>query len=166
MNIEALGNLGDFISGVGVIVTLIYLAIQIRQNTIATRTDSYQAVVTSASDWSREVSLNGDIADIVMRGAREYESLQPIDRMRFNLAMSSFFRNMEILHSKFRKGAVDADVWSGWANRTLSFLLAPGTARWWELNASAFSPAFQQFLSNPSPDAIHPETFWREPPAG
>ena len=165
MSIEALGNIGDFIGGIGVIVTLIYLAVQIRQNTIATRTDSYQAVITSASDWSREMSVNAEIADILLRGGREYETLEPLEKMRFSLAMSSFFRNMENLHSKFRNGAVDADVWSGWANRTHSFLTGPGTRRWWERNAAAFSPEFQRFLSNPPPDVTHTETFWQKPPA-
>jgi hypothetical protein len=31
--LEDLGNLGDFLGGIGVIITLIYLATQIRQNT-------------------------------------------------------------------------------------------------------------------------------------
>jgi hypothetical protein len=166
LSIDERGNIGDFIGGIGVIVTLIYLAFQIRQNTIATRTDSYQAAVTSASDWSREMSLNSEIADIILRGAQEYEALEPLERMRFNLAMSSFFRNIENLHAKFRSGAVDREVWSGWANRTHAMLTGPGTRRWWELNASGFSTEFQQFVSKPIPDATYTETFWRgSPPA-
>ena len=33
MSLEALGNIGDFVGGVAVVVTLLYLAVQIRQNT-------------------------------------------------------------------------------------------------------------------------------------
>ena len=32
LNLEALGNLGDFVGGIAVVVTLIYLALQVRQN--------------------------------------------------------------------------------------------------------------------------------------
>lgn len=162
MSIEALGNIGDFLGGIGVIVTLIYLAIQIRHNTIATRTDSYQAVITSASNWSREMSLNAEIADILMRGGRDYEALESLERMRYNLAISSFFRNMENLHSKYRNGAVDEDVWLGWANRTHTFVIAPGTKQWWSHNASAFSPEFQQFILNLPPDNPPTEPFWQQ----
>ncbi|MCB1690072.1 MAG: hypothetical protein KDI33_16370 [Halioglobus sp.] len=147
MNFESLGNIGDFIGGIGVIVTLAYLALQIRQNTIATKADSYQSVVALASEWSRDLSLNAEICDIMDRGARDYSSLDRVEELRFNLAMSSYFRNMENLHHKFISGNVDATVWQGWSNRTLAFIRAPGTSAWWDLNASAFSPAFRDFIA-------------------
>ena len=159
MSIEFLGNLGDFIGGIGVIVTLIYLALQIRQNTVATKADSYQAVVASASDWSRELSLNTEICEILHRGSEDYDALEVVERLRFNLAMSSYFRNMENLHLKFRTGAVDASVWSGWANRTRAFVLSPGTQAWWALNASAYSSEFRAFIAAPGENPEVPELF-------
>ena len=104
------GLFGDFLGGIGVIVTLVYLAAQIRQNTIATKADSYQAVVASASEWSREICLNAEICDIMDRGAASYEGLNQVEKIRFNLAMSGYFRNMENLHLKFISGAVDGSV--------------------------------------------------------
>ena len=159
MSIEFLGNIGDFIGGIGVIVTLIYLALQIRQNTVATRADSYQAVVSSASDWSRELSLNAEICEILQRGAEDYNALDVVERLRFNLAMSSYFRNMENLHLKFRAGAVDASVWSGWASRTRAFMLPPGTQAWWALNATAYSSDFRAFIAAPGEHPELPESF-------
>ena len=43
--LEMFGDPGDFLGGIGVLVSLVYLAIQVRHNTVATRADSYQAVV-------------------------------------------------------------------------------------------------------------------------
>jgi len=159
MSIESLGNIGDFIGGIGVIVTLVYLALQIRRNTVATRADSYQAVVASACDWSRELSLNAEICEILQRGAEDYNTLERVERLRFNLAMSSYFRNMENLHLKFTTGAVDVSVWSGWASRTHAFMLPPGTQAWWALNASAFSSDFRAFIAAPGEHPEVPESF-------
>jgi len=147
MDIESLGNIGDFIGGIGVIVTLIYLALQIRQNTIATKADSYQAVVAATTEWSRELSTNAEICEILDRGFRDYNSLDRVERLRFSFAMSSYFRNMENLHLKFVTGAVDASVWSGWENRTFAFMLMPGTQDWWASHASAFSSSFRAFIA-------------------
>ncbi len=36
--LEALGNIGDFLGRLGVVITLLYLAAQIRQNTRSSRT--------------------------------------------------------------------------------------------------------------------------------
>jgi len=46
--IENLGNIGDFVGGIGVVVTLVYLATQIRQNTRAIRLASIQQVMGSS----------------------------------------------------------------------------------------------------------------------
>jgi len=37
MTLSQLGDLGDFLGGIGVIVTLVYLAVQIRHDTQAVR---------------------------------------------------------------------------------------------------------------------------------
>ena len=52
--LEELGNLGDFIGGVAVLVTLIYLSIQIRQNTAQVKIGSEIAradTYASAGCW-------------------------------------------------------------------------------------------------------------------
>jgi hypothetical protein len=146
--IEALGNIGDFVGGIGVIVTLAYLALQIKRNTVATKADSYQSVVALASEWARDISLSAEMCDIMDRGARDFRDLSQLEAMRFNLAMSSYFRNMENLHHKFISGNVEDAVWEGWANRTLAFMDAPGTQEWWKLNDSAFSQAFRSFIDS------------------
>jgi hypothetical protein len=147
--LEMFGDLGDFLGGIGVLVSLVYLAIQVRQNTVAARADSYQAVVGDVSDWSRELSLNPEICRILIAGSADFDGLEPIERLQFSLAMSAFFRNMENVHSKFLAGVIDESVWEGWANRTRAFLAAPGMRSYWEQNALAFSPAFRRFFNEP-----------------
>ena len=165
--LETLGNLGDFLGGVGVLISLLYLAIQVRENTTSARSDSYQAVVTYAADWSREMSLNAEIAWILNEGANDLDSLDPVERARFNYAMSSFFRNMENVHSKYLSGAIDEVVWSGWAMRIQSLLYPPGAMKWWRLNESAFSPRFRTFVDEPFDYTNPPETLgsWAPPAA-
>ena len=40
-----LGNSGEFVGAIAIVVTLIYLAVQIRQNTSAVRASSFQSGV-------------------------------------------------------------------------------------------------------------------------
>ena len=40
--LDELGNIGDFLGGLAVVVTLVYLALQIRQNTATTRVQTVQ----------------------------------------------------------------------------------------------------------------------------
>jgi len=45
MNLASLANFGEFIGGIGVILSLIYVAFQIRQNTVSRRTETYARTV-------------------------------------------------------------------------------------------------------------------------
>jgi len=144
VNTDALGNIGDFLGGLGVIVTLGYLALQIRHNTVTSKTNSYQEAVSAISDWSREIALSSEASDILIRGSSNLEDLSPQERMRFVLLMSAYLRNMENLHMKFLTGTVENTVWEGWENRLHTFFDgSPGMLTYWENNQSAFSPAFR-----------------------
>ena len=46
MSLEDLGNIGEFIAALGVIVSLIYLAVQIQRNTASVRTSTQQQLAT------------------------------------------------------------------------------------------------------------------------
>ena len=41
MRLEDLANVGEFVSGVVVILSLVYLAVQVRQNTASLRTENF-----------------------------------------------------------------------------------------------------------------------------
>jgi len=45
MSIQHLGAISELLSSVAVIVSLVYLAVQVRRNAEATRSSTYQAIV-------------------------------------------------------------------------------------------------------------------------
>lgn len=61
--LEALGNLGDFIGGIAVVATLLYLAVQVRQNTVALRTASRQQIVAGFREYNRLLLQPGNALD-------------------------------------------------------------------------------------------------------
>ena len=63
--LDDLGNIGDLVGGIGVVATVIYLAVQIRHGTASTRSASYQAVVSAISDWSRAIGSDENTARIL-----------------------------------------------------------------------------------------------------
>ena len=53
---QVLGNIGEFLGSIGVIATLIYLAIQIRQNTDATNRTAFQDLVNAQAEFNKAAS--------------------------------------------------------------------------------------------------------------
>ena len=68
MTIFELGALGEFVDSIAVVVTLVYLAIQIRHNTTSVRAATYQALVESYSEFSLLVGRDSETARIFQLG--------------------------------------------------------------------------------------------------
>jgi hypothetical protein len=141
--LDTLGNLGDFIGGIGVIITVAYLAYQVRLNTNSTRSASYQAAISSVSDWSRETALDLDAVKVLREGALDPSKLDANELAQFDMLTRSLFRNFENIHYQYDTGAIPKEAWDGWGVRICAYLSQPGTDKWWQTQKSAYSIRFQ-----------------------
>ncbi len=97
MNLQDLGNLGEFVGAIAVLVTLVYLALNIRQNTaqLSQNTRAVQLTARQATEEStnrvREMLiLNPELSDLYLRGLRGYSEL---DKAIFGMVNESPGRN-------------------------------------------------------------------------
>ena len=72
---QLLGNFGEFFGAIAVLVTLIYLVVQIRQNTASVVTATYESMVSGVTDINLVVVGNSELASILVRGGRDPDSL-------------------------------------------------------------------------------------------
>ena len=91
MNWEAMGAAAEALGALGVILTLIYLAIQIRQNSRATLLAGYHEIANQWHTCSNLMIGTPDLASIVLRGYRSMDELTPEEALRFGAYMQTFF---------------------------------------------------------------------------
>lgn len=156
MSLEDLGNLGEFIAALAVVVSLVYLAVQIRQNTRSVRVSSYQVAVSSIADWSREVSLSSDASRIYAVGLRDPDQLNPDETLRLYFQLISLFRNYENLFYQHHQGMIDDSAWAGWAYHMVRSYWSPGVQRWWPIWRMTCHAEFRAFLEGSSPPVGDP----------
>lgn len=106
MNLDALGNLGDFIGGVAVLATLIYLAFQIRQNTSSVQQSNRIATANTEisvrggyGTLTGMVVENADVAAALVQAQSEEDDLDDVARLRlqyFFVQMANQWHAMEI----------------------------------------------------------------------
>src|SRR5262245_8258333 len=80
---EVLGNIGDLIGAVAVVLSLIYLAIQIRRNTEALQLSASESISRSVVDFNRIPIESDEMNEIYLRGASDPSSLTRGERNRF-----------------------------------------------------------------------------------
>ena len=166
MNWEAIGAVGEMLGALGVIATLGYLAVQIRQNTRAVRSNTSQAITDSRVDFLASVTDDADVARIFYSGLVDFESLEGIDRGRFSLLMARFTATMENYFYQHRQGTMDTEQWTRMLETLRFFMATPGGQHWWSGRPIRPDVAFERFVDEEvkrlqsSPDAGRQAALW------
>ncbi len=129
--LEALGNMGDFVGGIGVVATLIYLAVQIRQNTRAMKMASRQEIVAGARDWNR-MFLDPRIAAAYERGLQAYPEIDAEAHAQFRSVMHDLALFMQGAFAMWESGALEDETYRAYLDFFVSHLGTVGGAAWWD----------------------------------
>ncbi len=145
--LEALGNVGDFMGGIAVIVTLAYLAVQIRRSTRAARAATLQQWVAMAATVNSTLSTSPDFARLYREGCKNYEALQPHERSQFMAFMFQNFNLFESLFLQAQHGEVDDAFFEAKMRTMFGGFAHLGVRQWWNKYAALnFDPRFRQFV--------------------
>ena len=145
MTLEDLGNLGDFIGGLAVIATLIYLAVQIRQNSWLLQRS---AVQTTRSDSTAIVNLtaqNPENAAVFHRGQVDSDALPPEERTHFYLLMAANFYHLQFGYAAYKDGTQPESTWNVQWQALQYFVSRPGVRSWWKRQGSQLIGAGTDF---------------------
>ncbi len=131
MNLESLGNIGEFIGGIAVIVTLVYLAFQVRQSSTTLRANSVHELTENILRASANL-VEPKNAEVYLRGARSYSSLTPEEKLRFQLLIGLFVGRFDTVLEYRERGMVD-DAYVEWQVEAMRRIFEnPGVREFWK----------------------------------
>ena len=110
MNLDDLGNLGDFLSAIAVLVTLVYLAIQVRHSTATTRAQTRQSLADSQINY-----LNSRVTDPFLRAAsfKMYagQELDATEAYALQVHILAHIRLFENYFAQYVLGTMNQEDW-------------------------------------------------------
>jgi hypothetical protein len=154
MNWEALSAIADLIAASGVIGSLIYLAVQIRQNTRTTR----QTAAQSAEQFNTQIILATATSDslnaAVSRGLAFPADLDYEDGQRFHMYMLQAFRNTQWVFFARKTNVLGESDWNFHRTAIAAFKASPGFDAWWPAGQQYFDAAFRAEVDSISPGTL------------
>ena len=143
MQFQELVLLTELIASIGVIASLVYVAIQLRQSTRVSLADSRHAISEFALEFSK---FNAEHADRLAKVHGDGE-LSDGDRlfrwwnhMMVFLHAETYFRHREL-------GLMPASHWDGYRRFVTGYLATPGVPDFWADVGPAFSADFSQWVT-------------------
>lgn len=146
MNWEAIGAISELIGAIAVVVTLIYLAIQIRQNTRAIRLDTGHDITEEYRDIFALMAVNKELATLVHKAAADFESITGTDKVQYYALNSNFLRAVENAYIQWSENALDRRHWSGMKRMLTDYAQLPAFREYWPNRQHWFSQDFQDFM--------------------
>jgi len=163
MDLETAARIGEVIGAVVVVISLLYLGVQIRQNTNRIKTSSTADAIAAFWEWNYHQVIDSTIRQLFIKGAKGLENLSDDERAQFWPYMFTFYKTAELMHYQFINGAMDEGIWAGWERLFSAYSMAPGFLQFYEIRRQIFSPKFQQWMEkqDPNPEFIPLGQNWK-----
>ena len=145
---QLLGNLGEFVGAIAVVVTLFYLAVQVRRNTQALRLASSDSIAQGILELNKMPIESPEVNTILLRGASDPSSLEPEERSRFNGLANILIYSWQRSYYSHKAHALERDIWEGQLVSIKTVLRAPGYRGRWDRLTPSLGKQFVAFIED------------------
>ena len=148
MNWEAIGAIGEILGAVAVLITLIYLAIQIRLNTLEIRAGRVESTLKDQAKYNEFLASDADLARIYWTAIEDIDKLNENEKRRWLHLCSIMLRNSEVAYYHHRQGYLPEDIHQSRERWIRLFMGTSGFRWWWKQYASILDPEFVQYVES------------------
>ena len=140
--------ISQMVAAVILVLSVIYLALQVRQNTSAMRLSNFQAVSVSWANVLGVLVNNEEVTDIYRRGLFEQDALNEIEQIRFRSLGMQLLRMFHECFEEQHEGGVRQARWESSQRASLDIMQTPGMQILWSLRKHWFPDDFQVYMDN------------------
>jgi len=147
INWEAVGAVAGLLGAIGVIITLIYLAVQIKQNNNQLSGAATVAVYEYQRMLVEMLTTNTELYKIALRGNEDLDALTAWEKQQFTLWCLYETGMWEMCHKLYKQGALDKALYYGKVKYWLQLHSSPGRRDWWNIHTAMLSDEFYKEIS-------------------
>ena len=147
MNWEAIGAIGEIVGAFAVVLSLLYLAIQIRSQGRESRiasvhelNESFRHAITAFQ--------NPNLADVFARAKDDFESLPETERLQFISMVQGIMRVWEDAFHQHQQKRLNDTQWQAMVVQFSGYLSLSGVVAVWSIRKMAYSEDFRAFVDS------------------
>lgn len=150
MNWEAINSIAQVFGATAVVITLVYVALELRANTRAMITNTRDSVFRELMEFNFMLAQDDRTAWIFQHGSKDakWESLNEEERARFAAVLFCLYKVFENMYLHTLNKSVESDVWEYNKQMLFVYAIQPGCRRYWEMRRGAFDKRFQKVVDS------------------
>ena len=142
MNWEMIDAVAQALGALGVIISIIYLAAQIRNQNQERQRAAMNVLTTHWSDLNKTLVENTEMAALWLRALRSFDDLDPTSKLRFSAHLGRFLRFADNLYLAVLDGTLDRRLWRGYERTIADTVAYPGFQTWWPTRKHWYTDEF------------------------
>jgi hypothetical protein len=149
MKLSEWANVAEITSAIAVVISLIYVGLEIGQNTAAVKANTHQSMLDFGREQSEILVTNDTLSALVAKGENNPGALTPNERRQFYEFTTWRMAVWENAFLNHESGLVDEKMWTAWDGYyRLLTLGKPGYAEFWRENRAAYYVPFMDHVDS------------------
>ena len=144
MHWEALAAIGEFAGGIAVIVSIIYLALQVRSSAKSSKAQGQRDnmdVFTFFAPLHHKSNR-----DVYRKGNRCFDDLSDDEKLHFHSLIHPLVSQYQSIFADRKLGLMDEIAFESWSEAMIAVLSGKGMKQWWRHAKFVYAVDFQQAI--------------------
>ena len=149
LRLENIATIAEILAAVGVMISVIYLAVQIDSGNKELRAQTYSATLDRLHRPTEMIVESQELSDLVAMGIKSPDKLPEKQWARFFRWQSIRFDAYEFAYYAHLNDAITPELWIGLDNSiTTNIQRGPGVRRAWREMRHGFADPFQSYVDS------------------
>ena len=148
MNLQDLASVAEIVGAVAVVISLIYVGLQVHDSTSAIRSAAASDATTAMQWWYLEMGRNRQASDAGFNAMTSPEPLPAHDEFQFLMSMHAAILGMQNSYLLSKEGTLDAEFREAVTTAIVAVKDLPGMERYWRQRRGFFHTGFAEYVDS------------------
>jgi hypothetical protein len=146
MRLSEWASIAEITGAVAVVVSLLYVGLQVNDNTSAIRSAAANDASVAMQTWYLEMGSNRQASDMWFNAMTSPEPLATHDEFQFMMMMHAVLLGMQNSYLLSQEGTIDAEFRDAITTAVVAVKDLPGMERYWRQRRDFFHSEFAEYM--------------------
>ncbi len=151
VKLAELAQVAEVVAAVAVVVSLVYVGMEVRSNTFAIQGAAMQAIATTDAEALMTIAADGDLSEVVRVGNLNPMELTEAEAYRYHLYLRQFWLSFQNIFQQSKLGLIDQSVWQSYRSVICGAWSRNGPRETWSRHAKVLEDDFVRTVEGCNP---------------
>jgi hypothetical protein len=145
-SLQEWAHLAEIIGGIAIILSLIFVGLQVSENSKQVRSETAHNVTAGLQSWYNQMGGSAQVSAVFRKGKSDPESLSKDEAVQYLMSVHSVMLIYQTMYFLGAEGTLDEEMNTAMSSALKAALPTPGFTWYWEQRSEYFTKEFQAFV--------------------